>query len=363
MVIDGFHAPLLFTTGSWWCAAQVSAVLARWETSLGGKGQSLRVQVWDRMRGTVPAVVSSFILMGMVLTAVALVSRTRGVVSALIDLVYAVSLLSCAMSELFFVKEEQALLQDSARTARKWFLGMRVYATMAGLSVTLPHFYTLKPVPAVWPSLPVLQAPLAMAFAGTSLLCCVGYSEFLNLLLVSTTATTGLFRALGARLRRAEGSEEELRPLVRLHGELNSAAQVLKNLYAPYLPYFLTAPLGGTALATCGFLFGTFSSNFLSLVPQIFIFFIPMCLAGDALQYDSGEGLAASAYNADWLSWPARTRRTAHCIMARATRPQVLSVKAFGHADCHACLSVLKTWFSFLQTLTNLSGISADGSH
>ncbi|KAE8749693.1 Odorant receptor 42, partial [Frankliniella occidentalis] len=209
-----------------------------------------------------PAVCLTLGLMCMVLTGVGVMGRTlgsQGLVSSLVDMVYAVSLLGCAMSQLFFAQDE------------------------------------------------------------------------------------------------------ELESVARLHGELNSVATVQDALFSSYLPFYLLPPLGGTALATCGFLYGAFSSNFMSLVPQIFIIFMPLCLCGDDLQQTSGETLSLCGYSGNWLDWPPRARRLLHCVMARGTRPQLVYVKAFGHLDRKACLSVLKTWFSFLQTLTNLSGISPDG--
>ncbi|XP_052120966.1 uncharacterized protein LOC127748962 isoform X2 [Frankliniella occidentalis] len=345
------------------------------------------------MRGTTPAVCLTLGLMCMVLTGVGVMGRTlgsQGLVSSLVDMVYAVSLLGCAMSQLFFAqnrkdvqamlvrlhevatelehdlegpehRQERAELSLSARSAHKWFVGMRVYATLAAVSVMLPHFTTLKPVPAVWPSHPALDPPLAIIFALSGNSCCIAYSEFLSLQLVATISSAGMYRALGARLQRAVGKDEELESVARLHGELNSVATVQDALFSSYLPFYLLPPLGGTALATCGFLYGAFSSNFMSLVPQIFIIFMPLCLCGDDLQQTSGETLSLCGYSGNWLDWPPRARRLLHCVMARGTRPQLVYVKAFGHLDRKACLSVLKTWFSFLQTLTNLSGISPDG--
>ena len=69
----------------------------------------------------------------------------------------------------------------------------------------------------------------------------------------------------------------------------------------------------------------------------------------------SGPWLSESAYDGDWLESSPRQRRMLVLTMIRCTRPQAVSVKAFGGLDREACLSVLKTWFSFLQTLSNLS--------
>ncbi|KAJ1526392.1 hypothetical protein ONE63_009532 [Megalurothrips usitatus] len=237
---------------------------------------------------------------------------------------------------------------------------MRVYAWVAAGSVVLPHATTLKPVPALWPPVPegsggtVLNALLAFFVAGLGVVNCISYSDFLSLHLVATISSGGLYGALAAWLQASSG-ESELRAIMRAHGELNALATELDDVSAPFLPMYLLPPLGGTALATCGFLFGSFTTNYLSLVPQIFIVFMPICLYADVLWTSSGPDMCWAAHCSGWMEWQTAPRRTLGVLMARTSRPQALTVKAFGPADREACLSVLKTWFSFLQALTNLS--------
>ncbi|XP_034250213.1 uncharacterized protein LOC117650731 [Thrips palmi] len=153
----------------------------------------------------------------------------------------------------------------------------------------------------------------------------------------------------------ADAQDAQLRETARLHGELSGAVVQLSDLFAPYLPYYLLNPLGGSALATCGVLFGTFSGNFLSLVPQIFIVFMPLCMNGEALKMASGPWMSESAYGSAWLESSPPQRRMLLLSMARCSRPMAVPVKAFGALDREAFISVLKAWFSYLQTLSNLS--------
>lgn len=61
------------------------------------------------------------------------------------------------------------------------------------------------------------------------------------------------------------------------------------------------------------------------------------------------------AYAGEWTSEDNRARYLRVMMMLRSSRPATITCRGLGVVGLPACESVLKSWFSYLQMLLNLT--------
>lgn len=153
--------------------------------------------------------------------------------------------------------------------------------------------------------------------------------------------------------------------------------------------YLLAAVMLLPIQGTYDALYGNIDAYLLSSAPIILVVFVPLSYSGqvntstgvtprardiDALDEvqdgrgvanvfqglsDASEEVGRQAY---WGCWPEegpRARSIRTMMMLRAARPTQFTCRGFGAIGLPACESALKSWFSYLQMLLNLTNKSA----
>ncbi|KAJ1526409.1 hypothetical protein ONE63_009543 [Megalurothrips usitatus] len=90
-----------------------------------------------------------------------------------------------------------------------------------------------------------------------------------------------------------------------------------------------------------------------SCLPYMFIFFVPMCVAGQRLQ-DASQAVATAVYNGSWLEKDPPARRCQLLVMAVCARPATFTVPGLMSLNLPTCRVGLRSWFQFTQVLINV---------
>ncbi|XP_052125811.1 uncharacterized protein LOC127749887 [Frankliniella occidentalis] len=106
--------------------------------------------------------------------------------------------------------------------------------------------------------------------------------------------------------------------------------------------------------ATYEFVLGYVDAFSVSSLPIIFVVFVPMCYSGQGL-LDASEVVGLQVYAREWLCETPASRRVCTIVMLRASRPARITCRGFGAMGLPLCKSVLKSWFSYLNTLVKFS--------
>lgn len=97
---------------------------------------------------------------------------------------------------------------------------------------------------------------------------------------------------------------------------------------------------------------GRTSSYAFSFAAIVFLMFVPLCLAGEALDV-AQRRVAALAYRGPWLDEPRALQRLRLGVMTLSGRGRgaKLYARGVGRLDHRFCLAALKAWIKFLHVL------------
>lgn len=89
----------------------------------------------------------------------------------------------------------------------------------------------------------------------------------------------------------------QTRDTVQIHQELLATSQEFSAMFGLLLPHYLLASVVMSTLSTVAVVLadGSPDGYALSCFPYLFIFFVPMCIAGQRLQ-DASKSVSARAY-------------------------------------------------------------------
>ncbi|XP_034238653.1 uncharacterized protein LOC117643708 [Thrips palmi] len=162
-----------------------------------------------------------------------------------------------------------------------------------------------------------------------------------------------LLREVGRRLQDRQSAA--LVYTVSVHIGVLRACRLMNAVFGLLLPFYLVISVGLSLLSTVALVqSGRGADTYaVSCFPYLFIFFVPMCLAGQRVQ-DASQGLLSAAYRGPWLEEDVRARRSRLMLMTSCSRPATFSTPGVGCLNRPTCRKGLRSWFQFVQVLMNL---------
>ncbi|XP_034250183.1 uncharacterized protein LOC117650711 [Thrips palmi] len=148
------------------------------------------------------------------------------------------------------------------------------------------------------------------------------------------------------------------RPLqhtISVHVLILRACHSVNAAFGLLIPLYLLLSVALSLLSTVALVQSGREADPFALLcfPLLFIFFVPMCLAGQRVQ-DASRGVSFATFSGPWLVENPRTRRTRLMIMTSCARPASFSMPGVGTLNRPTCRKGLRSWFQFVQVLLNL---------
>ncbi|XP_052130076.1 uncharacterized protein LOC113213466 isoform X2 [Frankliniella occidentalis] len=259
--------------------------------------------------------------------------------------------------------DAQASMARAARRCARLQRLYGAYSVMVVASVLFPTLSSGSLSMPVWPRPehtpePRVAAAAALASQVITGTCCpIAFYTLVGLMVVTQQACGALYRAAGAEVQ-AVRAPEALLDCARLHGRLSAAAALLDRLTSDVMVLLLSAVLLLPIQGMYDIVQGHIDAYLLSSFPIILVVFVPICISGQGLS-DASELVGLRAYQGRWPAEAPEHRRVRAFVMLRASRPACITCRGLGALGLPVCESVLKSWFSYLQMLLNLSNKTA----